>query len=216
MNDDFNVAFFREELSPKPRDPLTKNTLINAGIGEEYWRGAKLGSIPDQCAYKRELFRMVKTLHIDELGGKGAIFYGNFGYGKTAAGVIMLKAALVRGAQGYFYEAVNIEAAHEKTWVYQTPEGIHVWDMACRGHFFVLDDLGTELVRSGYKAGDTRVVESLIRARYNRRLPTYITTNLPLPQMMKSYPSLRSIFLDPKRFDLIKVTGKDWRAAEEN
>jgi len=211
VSDDWNIAFFREVITPRRRDPITEQTLRNAGVGEEYWKGALLGAIPEGCPYKANLVSLIKRLHEDESNGKGAIFFGNFGFGKTAAAIIMLKGAIARGAQGFFFPAVDLEKTHDKPWAYQTPEGVHIWDMACRVHFFVLDDLGAELVSSGYKAGNTQIVESLIRSRHNKRLPTFITTNLSIPQLVTSYPSLRSILLDPKRFSVVEVSGKDWR-----
>jgi DNA replication protein DnaC len=206
-----HISFFRAILSEGFPDPVTSSTLRNAGVDEEYHDGSYIRSIPDECPYKRKLMKMIQTLHIDERQGKGAIFHGRFGYGKTAAAIIMLKAALAKGAQGYFYQALNIEQVHDKSWAYLSPEGVPIWDMACRSHVFVLDDLGNELQTAGYKAGNTQVVQALIRSRYNKRLPTYITTNLDISFLMESYPSLRSIFLDPKRYEIVEVTGKDWR-----
>jgi DNA replication protein DnaC len=210
MSDDWNISFYRPPLWPDPRDPLTERAFINAMIGREYWF-AKRTMIPDRCAYKEKLAEMVATLPADAAVGKGAIFYGGYGHGKSCGGVIMLKAAYVRGAQMFFRKANLMKPACLKPWAHLSPEGIQIWDMMTRCHFSVLDDLGAELAQAGYEAGDIRIMESIVRDRYDAKLPTYITTNLELNDLMAAYPSLSSIFLDPTRYYLVEVTGKNWR-----
>lgn len=205
-----NEAFFRGHISPEPRDPVTSSTLTRAGVGREYW-SASIAAIPDHCAHKRKIQELVQNLHIDERRGKGAIFCGEQGFGKTAASTILLKAAIARGGQGYFCYANKLSFVFEKPWAYLTPEGIQEWDMATRVQFFVLDDLGSELQSAGYKAGNNQAIEALIRARHNERLPTYITTNLSMKRLAETYASFQTILLDEKRFEFIPVAGHNWR-----
>jgi DNA replication protein DnaC len=213
MNEYDNEAFFHSDITPDPRDPVGQGALYRAGIGREYWN-AGIAGIPDHCAYKAKLKALVDNLHIDHKEGRGAIFCGEQGFGKTAASTILLKAAIARGGQGFLCYVKNLELAFEKPWVYLTPEGVPIWDMATRGHFFVLDDLGAEIQAAGYKAGNTQAIESLIRARHNSRLPTYITTNLPLSKLAEVYGSFKTILLDKKRFDFVHVSGHNWRLDE--
>jgi len=211
MSDEWNITFMRAPLSPDPTSKLTPRGLRNANIGRSYWN-ANIAQIDDGYPYRAKLQKIIANIHVDERAGKGAIFYGNFGHGKTSSAVICMKAAMVRGAQAYLEPAVNVERAYEKTIFYLTPEGIQVWDMLTRCQFVTIDDLGNETVTSGYKAGDNRMVEALIRARYNDRLPTYITTNRPLEHLMKEYAGLATIFLDQSRYELVEVKGRNWRA----
>lgn len=215
MNEELdNLAFFRSYISEERRDPVTPTTMRYANVGREYWR-ASINAIPAGCAYKEILAKMVSSLHTDEIKGKGAIFYGDQGFGKTSSAVIMLKEALARGGQGYFCFAKNMDAFFERPRDHLTPEGVPVWEMATRCHFFILDDLGTELHAAGYKAGNTQIIETLIRTRYNNRLPTYITTNLALSEWRESYGAFKTILLDDKRFYHVKVAGKNWRADKD-
>ena len=210
MSDDWNITFLRPPLFERPKDPLTKRAFTNAMIGREYWF-TKRTLIPDSCPYKHQLKSMIDTLPQDAAAGKGAIFYGGFGHGKSSGGVIMLKAAYVRGAQMFFRKANLMKEPFRKQWAYLTPEGVPVWDMMTRCYFSVLDDLGAELAQAGYEAGDIRIMESIVRDRYDAHLPTYITTNLSMVDLANAYPSLGTIFLDPSRYHLVEVTGKNWR-----
>lgn len=210
MGDDWNIAFYRAQLSPEPRDPVTPRALRNANIGRDYWE-VSLKNIADGCSHKAQIQELVKNIHIDERGGKGALFIGPYGHGKTSCSIICLKAAMARGGQAYLEPAVMLERAFEKANFYLTPEGLPVWDMLTKCQFVALDDLGSELVTSGYKAGDNRVIEAFIRARYNNRLPTYITTNKDLDSLLTTYAGVKSILKDPSRYTIIDVRGKNWR-----
>ena len=207
---DLNGHFDRRPLTPGPTFKFTTNTFDNAMIGEEY-RCASRPKIPDQCEYKHQLKQMMDSIQVDAIAGKGAIFYGGYGHGKSCAAVIMLKIAATRQASIFFRKARFMKAAWEKPWAYFNRENIPIWDMMTRTHFAALDDLGAELAQAGYEKGDIRVMESIIRERYDARIPTYITTNLELDDLMAAYPSLNSIFLDPTRYYLVEVTGYNWR-----
>jgi len=127
----------------------------------------------------------------------------------------MLKSAMARGGQCFHRFASSVEHAYEKRWLDKNLDGVEVWDLLTKSQLVTLDDLGQEQAAAGYKAGDTRIVEELIRARYDKRRPTYITTNLPIKELSKQYPTIGSIFFDPKRFYVVKVDGHNWRKDEE-
>jgi DNA replication protein DnaC len=210
VSDDWNISFYCPPLWAEPKDKLTEGAFVNAMVGREYWfvSGSK---IPSQCRYRSEIAKMVASLPEDAAAGKGAIFYGGYGHGKSSASVIMLKAAYVRGAQMFFRKANLMKDAFLKQWAFLSPEGVPIWSMMTRCQFAVLDDLGAELVLAGYEKGDIRIMESIVRDRYDAKLPTYITTNLEMKDLMTAYPSLSSIFLDSSRYYLVEVTGKNWR-----
>jgi DNA replication protein DnaC len=184
--------------------------LQHANIGKLYWK-ATIGKIPAECSYKQDLIDAVAALPSDERVGRGRIFLGKYGRGKTSASAIMLKSAMARGGQAFHYKATALEKAFEKRWLV-TSEGVPIWDMLTKSQLVTIDDFGSELVESGYKSGDTRIVEELIRDRIDDRLTTYITSNLTVGDIAKNYPSLRSILLDRARFLIIKVEGHDWRS----
>ena len=211
---DWELGFYHRQLSVDPHFVVTREMLRNAGIGKSYWP-ATIDKIPDVCAYKMNLREMVAALPQDCRLGKGAIFYGKHSYGKTSAGSIMLKAAMARGGQCFHRIASSVEHAYEKRWIDTNMDGVEVWDLLTKSQLLTLDDLGQEQVSAGYKAGDIRIVEELIRARYDRRLPIYITTNLSIKVLAKQYPTIGTIFFDPKRFYIVKVSGHNWREDKE-
>lgn len=203
-------GLYHRPLTPKRSTAITREMLVNAGIGRSYWP-CSIGQIPDSCEYKKALRSMVRDLHLDAPEGRGALFFGNHGYGKTSAADIMLMAAMSRGGQCFHRMAAQVEHAYTKRWVETNLDGVEIWDLLVGSQLLVLDDLGHELAASGYKAGDTRIVEELIRLRYDDRLTTYITTNLPLPELIKIYQPISSILLDPTRFRIVEVSGHNWR-----
>lgn len=207
---EWDLDFFRRELTPEPSFSVTRRMLRNAGIGKAYW-GCSVSKIPDACEYKTALTEMVASLPQDERAGKGAIFYGKHGYGKTSSGVILLKAAMARGGQCFHRMAAGVEHAYEKRWAETNLDGVEVWDLLTKSQLLCLDDLGHELAAAGYKAGDTRIIEELIRLRYDERLTTYITTNLSLKELAARYSSIASILLEPRRYRIVEVDGHNWR-----
>lgn len=210
MSDDWNIAFHRAPLTPEPSERLTPKILLNASIGREYWK-VSISQIPKGLNYRNSLQEIVDNLHEEEPQGKGAIFHGSYGTGKSSSAAIVLKAGLCRGGQGYFVRALDLKQAHDKSWATLTPEGITVWDMVTRSQLVVVDDLGAEAQSEYGRGPDTRVVEALIRARYDNRLATYITTNLDLSALASTYASIASILLYPDRFRTVAVRGKSWR-----
>lgn len=207
---DWDLNFYRRPLDPEPNFKVTKAMLRNAGIGENYWT-CSIKQIPDKCTYKKALTNMVANLPKDERRGKGAIFWGKHGFGKTSAGSIVLKAAMARGGQVHSRMAGMIEHAYDKRWTETNADGVEIWDVLTNVQIVLIDDLGQEIVAAGYKAGDTGMIEELIRCRYDRRLTTYITTNLGPQDLIQHYSPICSILLEPSRFEHVEVDGHNWR-----
>ena len=212
---EWNLDFYHRPLSSEPSFKVTEEMLINAGIGRNYWK-CTVEQIPNHCTYKGDLRKIIDSLPANVRNGKGAVFWGNHGYGKTSAADIVLKSAMARGGQSFHRMAVTIEHAYNKRWVDTNLDGIEIWDMLTNSQLVVIDDLGQEIAAAGYKAGDTRMLEELIRLRYDSRLTTYITTNLPMPDLMKHYQPIASILLEKPRFEFIEVTGHNWRNRKES
>jgi len=212
---DWELGFYHRRLLDTPDFTITKAMLRNAGIGRSYWQ-CTIDKIPDARSYKSLLAEMITNLPTDEALGKGVILFGKHGYGKTSAAMILLKSAMARGGQVFHRMASTVEHAYQKRWVETNRDGVEVWDLLTKCQLLSLDDLGNELASAGYKAGDTRIVEELIRERYDDRLTTYITTNLSMQELVKRYPSIGSILFDPKRFHIIEVSGHNWRRGEED
>ena len=183
--------------------------LRNACVGRTYWK-CEIGLIPEHCSYKAKLTRLVKSLHLDERSGKGVVFLGDHGMGKTSAASILLKSAMARGGQCYSKFASAAEYAYNNRWADTNLDGIPAWDLLVGSQFLLLDDLGTELASGGYKVGDIRAIEELVRRRYDNKLVTYVTTNLKLPAFKEAYRSISRILLDEKISEVVSVSGHFW------
>lgn len=207
---EWDLDFYHRPLSPEPEFDVTSTMLRNSGIGREYWT-ATIGQIPDVCPYKTRLSAMVDSLPRDVRRGKGAIFYGNHGRGKTCASAIMLKSAMARGGQCFHRYITRLKNAYEKRWTETNRDGVQIWDMLNGSQLCTIDDLGAERTKKGYEAGDIRIIEELVRGRYDHRLTTYITTNLSLAELIESYSSIGTILLDPNKYHHVEVGGHIWR-----
>lgn len=75
--------------------------------------------------------------------------------------------------------------------------------------FLLLDDLGRE--HESQSGWSNERVFDLLRFRFNRRLPTLITTNLPFPELNQRYTEGLSSFLLEATI-LVGVEGEDYRA----
>jgi len=203
-----------DDLKATPCYEVPPLLLKNANIGRNYWT-VNIGAIPTHLAYRGELAALIERLPSDAGAGRGAIFWGHHETGKTSCAVICLREIMSRGGgPTYFVNALSLRyiAAHRTTET--TPEGMLVWNMITRCPFLVLDDLGAESrsVEFGQPA-DTRVVEEVVRTRYDNLLVTYVTTNKveELTATAGLYAGIATILADPSRFDHIEVAGKAWR-----
>lgn len=218
MSDIWDIAFYRADLTPDKSEIVTKRSLINANIGEDYWN-VSIEQIPDEhngkpVLYKHVLRRLIDSLHIDAKTGRGAIFMGLQGYGKTSAAAILLKSAMARGGQAYMADALALQRAVERRHKELTPEGVPVFDMVRNCHFVAIDDFGAEAKPAFGQPPDTRIMEEIIRHRNKRRLPTYITTNLSAAALKETYEGFITILTDKRRYEPVAVSGFNWRARD--
>jgi len=209
MSDGWNINFYRRPLSDEPIWRVTPRMLHNARIGRSYW-SVSTEQIPPTKKYRIILQGLIKDLPSSEAAGCGVVFLGPFGSGKTSAGCILLKAAMARGGQSFFVSALELKSAYDRRIYALSPEGVQVWDMATKCQIVLIDDLGAEIGPT-VAGGDVRVAEELIRARYNERLTTYITTNMKLSELMSTYKALASILSEPSRYRHIVVKEVNWR-----
>jgi DNA replication protein DnaC len=71
----------------------------------------------------------------------------------------------------------------------------------------VLDDLGKEYKGSGFNDAS---FDEILRSRYDRALPTIVTTNVMLEDWGKQYGEAMGSFAH-EAFDRVKITGEDRR-----
>ena len=93
-----------------------------------------------------------------------------------------------------------------------------MWSFACHCDVLLIDDLGKEhRTESGYASGlAERKLEDLLRARYDRKGVTFITTNLTAAAIKETYKKSTLSILKACTVKLL-IAGQDLReeASEE-
>lgn len=197
--------YVRIAMSPTPLQPAINPELLERSlIGRDYWR-ATVDQIPDRLPYKEKLIKYAQNVHKCERRGFGLYLYGPLGSGKTAAAVIALKAALIRGGTVLFLTASDIQRGFLAKNMPLMPNGCPMDEACANVQFLVIDDYGAEDQETGWKQAH---VESVIRARQRDRLPTIITSNIDPGDLKQEW--LKSLL--NKHFAIFEVSGHNWRA----
>lgn len=171
-------------MSPTRIVPISRVMLYSANIPERYW-GASIRRIAGAPAFLAQLRHYLVNIHIYHQSGKGIYLFGTFSTGKTSIGVALLKEVMRRGGTAYFLSARNIlRAAYDKD---QTLDGdSFVRDRIREVDMLLLDDLGTEGFDSARPGG--AVLEGVFRDRYDRALPTVVTSQHAPSSLGATYP----------------------------
>ena len=165
--------------------------LMSHGIDRRYWGVSFEGierDLPDNASIKRNysyVKRYVEKLQEHIARGEGLILAGKYGTMKTTMAAAILKYQLVeRQGGGYFVPMATLidnlfsmrardreEAARYEHRLRTTP-------------LLVIDDLGAENTTQDFILAKT---DSIITERYNRLLPTIITTNYSAAELQDTY-----------------------------
>ena len=158
------------------RQEVVGRLLKTAGIPPRFAR-AELDNF--ERSYDTQLKAWQKAadfVHAFPVVDKGLILHGVTGVGKTHLAVAILKAVIRdKGARGFFCETSELLKQVRNT--YNT--SVELTELAIlkpvlEGQLLVLDDLGFE--RPSEWVQET--IGLVINTRYNKRLPTIITSNL--------------------------------------
>lgn len=141
--------------------------------------------------------------------GRGFIFQGDRGTGKTLLAVIMLKMLLDKGVEGHYILFDTLLDRYSDGWKEKKDQ---VWfDQRIRSiPLLVVDDIGKE---ASFRTGFSSVaVDSLFRSRVQAGKPTIITTNLSTDKLQSTYSTaLETIAGQAMSF---QFKGKSYRESE--
>lgn len=199
---------FRDETHPcdcAQQLALTRHYLV-ANIGPLYhrldwidYRGAE-GAMKHAAAW---IERRERNLEI----GRGLLFRGEFGRGKTMLAALIAKEMVKLGVPTFFVTFAEMIEMYTRGW----------GDDASRDRFerkvtatkvLVLDDLGKELTRKNNLPQST--FDAVLRQRVVELKPTILTTNLTVPALRNGYGgAIMSLLVE--RSNLVDVEGGDWR-----
>lgn len=122
--------------------------------------------------------------------GRGIIFNGPVGRGKSLSAMKVLMNLVDLGYTGYFITIKELFEMIKKSW--NDEAFVKMKNHIYNCDFLVVDDLGTEYIKkdsNGKPVSDWALTEldALMRHRYYKKLPLIITTNTPLEKMTEKY-----------------------------
>lgn len=187
--------------------PLTADfgpSLRAANIGERYWND-KLEDIPEGTPHREGVLQYLANLPKTHLDGCGFLLHGPHGTGKTSILSVMLIEVMRRGnVRAWFQPFASVDwfARHRDA---VGSNGVPVWKMLTTYPFVSLDDIGSERNAEWNDCW----LEEIMRERYNRRLPTFLATNVELPPLLKRCTFLPTLLAGS--YTTILVDGVNWR-----
>jgi DNA replication protein DnaC len=199
------VKFPRHGLSPKSRYVVDQDRLFRADVPDRYWED-EVKDIPDSCSYKAAIRGVVAELHKNDPEGRAPIFWGDYGYGKTSAAVMIMRAVMQRAlCSCYFVSACDVDGIFRHRWHVKDDDGELRYDRIQKSQWLILDDWGAERQADWSEA----YFQEIISARYNWRRPKIITTNMDPDELVKRSKRFGSLI--GSVYDLIEVGGRNWR-----
>lgn len=165
----------REEMM-RAGSEITVDRMKRAGIPKRFWSAEM--QHPDQV--RKELrapyiaaWGYVQKIHTSIEEGKGMIFFGGVGTGKTTLAVAVMKEAMKTGASARFIPMVQLIDA---LMTMSRAERTEFEREIARTKLLVLDDLGAESTQEWV----LNKIDSIITNRYNNMLPILATTNIDI------------------------------------
>jgi len=181
---------------------LDAEDMLRARIGRAYW-GTSMAKIPDNLRHKKPLKEFVDNVHIHHAAGEGLLMFGDYGTGKTSGAVLVLKEVISRGGTSLMIPAERISSAVIEKTTFDGEETL--WERMQEVDVLLLDDLRREHVKDFGRS----VIESLIRRRYDERLPTLVSTNADMEELVRRYEA--SMAALGERCQPISFEGINWR-----
>lgn len=201
------IVKLRIPLAPKRIRALDPEDMFRARIGRAYWQ-TSFKKIPDNCPHKTDLGAYIENVHEHHERGQGLLLTGDFGTGKTSAGVLILKEAISRGGSALMMPSERISSAVVENTEFDEDETL--WERMQSVDVLLLDDLRREHVKDFGKS----VIESLIRRRYDQRLPTIVTTNADVEDLVKKYRAAMEALSE--KCPPVEFGGFNWRTQDND
>jgi hypothetical protein len=138
--------------------------------------------------------------------GKGIIFNGPVGRGKSLSAMKLLMNIVDRGYTGYFITIKEFLETIKKSW--DDEDYKKLLDKIYNADFVVFDDLGTELHKTDWTITE---IDSFFRHRYYKKMVTIMTTNSKFEQLEAKYAQ-RIVSLFHERSLIVSIVSeKDYR-----
>jgi len=160
---------------------------------------------PHVRPYYDDLGDYMSNLDMVYRHGKGLLFHGVLGTGKTYLAALILKRAILAGYNGYFVQFTDLFLDWAESW--KDPVAQRRYQRMKRADFLLLDDvLSDGRNQSGYLQSG---LEAVVRHRHNQQLPTLVTTNMTPDDLFSEFPRASSVLSGTVQ--MIRVEGQDKR-----
>ena len=192
-------------LSDEQVRVVERTDFRRMSIGRRFW-DASLERIPDEQEHKPILQKFIGNCKSFIEEGKGLVFSGPFGGGKTSCVVIIAKAVFSHKGTVLFVRASDINTLVIDKVLFDDNESYE--NRMLSVDLLIIDDLGKEHGR------DWGIIETLVRRRSDEQKSIILTHNLRKKDLLARYGKslvevLRSCVID------VEVSGIDWRKEEE-
>lgn len=148
----------------------------------------------------------IDNLTLYKQDGKGIIFNGPVGRGKSLSAMKLLMKIVDKGYTGYFTTIKEFLEIIKKSW--DDEDYKKLLDKIYNADFVVFDDLGTELHKTDWTITE---IDSFFRHRYYKKLVTIMTTNSKFEQLEAKYAQ-RIISLFQERSLVVSIVSEaDYR-----
>ena len=137
---------------------------------------------------------------------KGAILLGKTGLGKTHLSLAVVNRLLERGFNVYYDTAAGLMNRLERQRFSKTETDDELEEDVYGSDLLVIDDLGTEFST----AFTTAALYDVVNTRINRGLPTFLNSNMTLPEIEERY-SQRLTSRVVGNYDIVEFYGSDIR-----
>lgn len=169
--------------------------LLNAGIGLHYQRLDWDDLDPQvSAAIQVAVLEYADSAQQFINAGLGMIISGTPGTGKTLLAVLLLKALLKQGYDGYFTQFNQMLDDYSSGWRDRSDKDWFLRRVTNAG-VLVIDDIGRE--SKGRENVTTPMFDQVIRSRVANARPTIITTNFTKEEMQSGYgPNVMSLLAE--------------------
>jgi len=196
-------------MSAAPDDSSMWRLLELCGVGERYFRVDLDHTKIKNSAHRKEIGKYLFKFKDYLVQGTGLYIYGDYGVGKTSLAVGVMKRALLVDCRPYLVRASEIPRI-----IIEKTEIDYLWGMGTvpernvlqNCDLLVIDNLNEEL--SG--KWQSTALEDLVRDRYEAKLATIVTSNLP-PAKLSTLTSAGCASLMGDTMAPIQVKGVTWR-----
>ena len=137
--------------------------------------------------------------------GRGLLFFGNYGTGKTHLAAAVLQNVIKKGYTGVFMSVPELISKIRASWSNDENEGDMI-DIISETDLVVMDDLGAENTKDWVKER----LFVILNRRYEAMLPTIFTTNCNMEELKrKTGGRIHSRLMEMCKG--IKLIGDDYR-----